>query len=182
VAVSAHAVDQEGTSVADTTLREIDQRIVEAVRRVGRVCSKVECGRPEPTRGKVCSCGSEDFHAPPVSLEYLVESLDITRDYLTARLRALRRGGALPADVSSRVPEGRKRVPDSDIITAWQKKATVSDVARGVGLSRAGVLQRVARLRVQGHTLRSRPHAFVPPEERQRLLREAIAAPADKSA
>ena len=142
-----HLVGREGSAIV-TTLREIDQKIVEAVRQVS---------------------GNK-----PVPLDHLTDELSISRDYLTARLRAMRVTDVLPADVAFRVPEGRKRVPDDKIIDAWRSEATVSEVARKVGLSRAAVLQRVARLRTKGLHLRTRPHAYVLPEERQRRLREAI--------
>ena len=109
-----------------------------------------------------------------MQIGFMKHQLEITRDYLTARFRAMREGGELPEDVAARVPAGRKRVSDEAIIAAWKAEATVSAVARRVGVSRSAVHQRVERLRKKGVALNAQPHLHVSKEQRQAALREGL--------
>lgn len=113
-------------------LRDIDARICEAV-------------RAHPKKRGITSAE-------------LALDLGVSRDYLRARIRMMEREGALPAAVSKKLAPQRAAVPDKDLDAAWRTCASVTDVAERVGLSRAGVLQRIQQLRARGSKLRPRPH------------------------
>lgn len=104
----------------------------------------------------------------------LADRVGVSRDYLRARLRFMERTERLPADVAAKLPKHREPVSNGQIETAWRKEVSTSAVARGVGLSRAGVLQRVAKLRAAGVELQARPHGALTPTQRVAQIDQRI--------
>ena len=111
----------------------------------------------------------------------LAESLEISHEYLRARLRHMRGTPDLPTTLSIKIRWGKDTLPPEVVINAWRDSATVAGAARIAGLSRSGVLQRIAKLREavgeDGELLypgiQDRPHQTVSEEDRQAALHRA---------
>ena len=138
-----------------SVLRDIDPVIVKAVH-----------GAPLSLKGKY------------VDTVALAAELGISHEYLRARLRQMRATSVLVPGLSSKIRWGKDPLPAEVVINAWRVSDTVAGAARMAGLSRSGVLQRIAKLREAvgpgGELLhpgiQDRPHQAVSEEDRQAAL------------
>ena len=130
---------------------------------------------PRDVDARICEAVRAQKRRPDgIPSAELAQTVGVSRDYLRARLRFMERTGLLPHDVARKLPERQTPVPDERIERAWQEEATTTAVAKAVGLSRAGVLQRVARLRAAGVELHGRPHGALTPEQQLEEIKRRI--------
>ena len=109
-----------------------------------------------------------------VATRPIAAELRITHAYLRARLLQIRRRGDLDG-LEERLRWRKKPVEAEAVMRAWRESATVAEAARTLNLSRTGVLQRIAKLRLHHPDLKERPHKAETSEERQeRLLKQLM--------
>lgn len=115
------------------------------------------------------------------TLEEIAVIVGRTPEYIAERIRFLRKENVLDGTLADKIPTRSRedRPDDAQILAAWLGHDTVSDAARAVRLSRAGIHHRVALLRMRGLDVPSTPGRQTTPDVRQQQLRAALHALVD---